>query len=187
MAAPACELRWSTPLPVPSGRRFDGAPAEDTEESSILALQSAAPRSENRVALGFNVNITSPLGIGARGFDPREGTDTGGNTQEMTVVPVRTVAQGIGLMLGSKLGEGCNESRVIIGGQDQVESRRQAIHRKAKSRGMVPDTSGNNRFGLDSIVNPAPKLGTPNPGFESGCGGHVYLRGFSMFCSIAYS
>ena len=77
MAAPACELRWSTPLPVPSGRRFDGAPAEDTEESSILALQSPAPRSEGWVALGFDVNITSPLGIGARGFDPREGTDTG--------------------------------------------------------------------------------------------------------------
>ena len=26
MATSACELRWSTPLPVPSGRRFDGTP-----------------------------------------------------------------------------------------------------------------------------------------------------------------
>ena len=58
--------------------------------------------------------------------------------------------QGIGLMLASKLGEGCNESRVIMGGQDQVESPRHATHRKAKSRGMVPDTSGNNRFGFSA-------------------------------------
>ena len=71
------------------------------------------------MALGFDVNIIGPLGIGAQGF-----ADTGGDSQEMTVVPVRTVAQGIGPMLGSKLCEGCNEP-----------SRRHAIHRKAKSRG----------------------------------------------------
>ena len=35
-----------------------------------------------------------------------------------------------------------------MGRQDQVKSRRHAVHRKAKSRGMVSDTSGNDGFGF---------------------------------------
>ena len=35
-----------------------------------------------------------------------------------------------------------------MGRQDQVKSRRHAVQRKAKSRGMVSDTSGNDGFGF---------------------------------------
>ena len=69
------------------------------------------------MALGFDVNIISPFGIGMRLFDPRESTDTGSDRQEMTVIPVRTVAQGIRLMLGSKLCEAATSRGSSWGGK----------------------------------------------------------------------